>query len=570
MWAFLDKRPSVVPGELLNSKARSWAATLADDLFQPETYGEATAFLKAEVVRTLEGEAARGAIKNLGKLLLVTDVERTQVFITLHTPEPVHLVKRLLEILFKRFGEHVLKRVVNTVHMLNVRDEKHIKEWFLASEFEIREEKEPPPRPRAHKSMLHEWAAAGEAECSSSIVVYRGAEGLAHVQTQLRVHTSTITELESELESKLATLSLQRDEQKQEKKELWRRIQEMQDKRNSIVDSAETEEERALLRWEINKLEAQYEDLRSDLHDPYEMERTHAALEKAKLEKQCMHDRLDQAVLAVVNYMPQAVLYKVDFTSEAEREELIKDSLPQQHNVKIFLEKEEKDAGEALRQQEFIADQVTQTGLDLMKEGSLPDFRANRAHRAAFLNRCVKVQAQLTGAELKKDWFNKHLSKKNLGEGHCTQCQKPAHATHYLVPSESIWKPISELANEKAKDISLFCSRRCEKEWSEVLICPECGTFEHEKTTGPQSYPSPKDMLDMTAQYQKRLLQEKRLPQEKPKKKDETGKEVEKTIKMWWREVPRIRVPICVTCSATMLPRDPLAPHLHMHRCNFA
>ena len=86
----------------------------------------------------------------------------------------------------------------------------------------------------------------------------------------------------------------------------------------------------------------------------------------------------------------------------------------------------------------------------------------------------------------------------------------------------------------------------------------------------------------MTAQYQRRLLQKE------PKKKDQTGKEaslggasgeagnemdappkkeVEKPIKMWWREVPRISVPTCVTCSATMLPRNPLASHLSMHRC---
>ncbi len=136
MWNFLDKRPSVVPGESVNSKARSWAATLTDDLFQPETYREAASFLKTDVIHTLEGGASKACIKNIVKLLLATDVKRTQVFITLHTPEPVHLVKRLLEILFKRFGGHVLKRVVNTVHMLNVRDEKHIKEWFLASEFE--------------------------------------------------------------------------------------------------------------------------------------------------------------------------------------------------------------------------------------------------------------------------------------------------------------------------------------------------------------------------------------------------------------------------------------------------
>jgi hypothetical protein len=107
----LDQRPTVVPGETVNSKARGWAATLPDDRFQLEVHKQAVAFLKADVLRALEGEAAKGPRKNLEKLLLVTSASQTQVFITSHAPQPIHLVKRLLETLFKRFGEHVLMRV---------------------------------------------------------------------------------------------------------------------------------------------------------------------------------------------------------------------------------------------------------------------------------------------------------------------------------------------------------------------------------------------------------------------------------------------------------------------------
>ena len=93
----LDQRPTVVPGESLNSKARSWAATLTDDRFQLEVHHQATAFLKTEIVHSLEREGAKGPIKNLEKLLLVTSASQTHVFITLHTHQPIHLVNRLLE-----------------------------------------------------------------------------------------------------------------------------------------------------------------------------------------------------------------------------------------------------------------------------------------------------------------------------------------------------------------------------------------------------------------------------------------------------------------------------------------
>jgi len=123
------------------------------------------------------------------------------------------------------------------------------------------------------------------------------------------------------------------------------------------------------------------------------------------------------------------------------------------------------------------------------------------------------------------------------------------------------WKPISGIADEKAKDVKIFCSRKCEQKWQEVLICPDCNTYEYTMTTGVQSYPSPKELLDMTAQYQLRLLQTDMMPKKKFVNTDEI---VPEPIKVWTREPRRVSVAICVTCSATMLPRNPLAPHLCM------
>ena len=250
-----------------------------------------------------------------------------------------------------------------------------------------------------------------------------------------------------------------------------------------------------------------------------------------------------------------------------------------------------------------ILEDIYDTAIELMDQGALPEVERDPnadTKKSLAVQRCRKARDLLdktisthawkamTDAEFKRACRNiaqKHGTKESAKGHTCTHCTKPAHAcTHYLVTSEAwIWKPISELADEKVKDVKIFCSRKCEEKWQEVLICPDCNTCDYTKTTGVQSYPSPKALMDMTTQYQSRLLQADMIPKEKVKNTDESrlywaefqrqilrgetpsaGREVvpEKPIKMWTREPRRVNVAICVTCSSTMLPRNPLAAHL--------
>ena len=230
--------------------------------------------------------------------------------------------------------------------------------------------------------------------------------------------------------------------------------------------------------------------------------------------------------------------------------------------------------------------------IELMDQGALPDVERDPnpdSQRSLAVQRCRKYLANstvvdddgtehrlnMTDAEFKRACHNiarKHGTNESRSKGHmCTHCTKPAPAcTHYLVTGDVWWwKPIAELDNEKAKDdVALFCSRRCEEKWQEVLICPDCKTYEYTKTTtGPPSYPHPMDLLDMTAQYHKRLFaaeQAAMMPKKKVVDTDEVAPE--KPIKMWPRAPRRISVAICVTCSETMLPRNPMASHLQMTR----
>ena len=107
-----------------------------------------------------------------------------------------------------------------------------------------------------------------------------------------------------------------------------RRINELEAKIKSVAP-----EERALLRWQLNKLEGEYDDTRSDLYVvPDEMERVWKALHEAKFKQEGMQERLGQCPFDVLNFRPEAMLHRVEFISEAEREELIKDALhPQTH-----------------------------------------------------------------------------------------------------------------------------------------------------------------------------------------------------------------------------------------------
>ena len=165
MYRFLESKPVVVNGTVINSKARTWVANLMDDRL-PENR-EAVGFLQTDIIRGAEG--VRGSMRNLEKLLLVTCASQTQVFITLFEPQPIHLVKRMLEAMFKRFGEHVLLRALGSVHMMNHRDEFTIQAWLMAGEFE--EEEQSCTNTPSHKEDLH--------LCQGAVVKYSGAQGCA-------------------------------------------------------------------------------------------------------------------------------------------------------------------------------------------------------------------------------------------------------------------------------------------------------------------------------------------------------------------------------------------------------
>ena len=512
MYRFLERKPVVVAGEVINSKARSWVATLHDERL-PENR-EAVAFLECALVASMD-QNAKGAIKHVEKLLTVTSAEQTEVFLTVVEPQPIHLVKRLLETLFKRFGDHVLKRAMQSVHMLNHKDESTIQAWLMAGEFEDETCTDVPTR----KEDLHLVQGA--------VVKYSGAQGCARVESQV----STMTNQIGELETRLTALSEER-----ESHSLARRIKECADPKEK--------------QW----LEAQFA-AESDI--PEEMNEVSLALSNLKFYERDMHDWLNRCISVVVDFKPQALLYKVDFMSEWQREELIKDNLDLRVGAyaKTYLGIYEDPAKqvEADQLKAQIEDEVVKTHYALMQKQLVPNFEKDQRLKNGFISRTINVAKHLLDGQVsdRKEYKSKVDKLEKPSEFKCTQCQKKLKQgpDYYRVKETGICYPISALDTETAKNDSIlvFCSYRCEDKWDETLMCPKCKTFEWKRDVeGIAPYPDPFKLLDNFAQY------------------DYCRRHIEGyPVCPIARGPPEMIVlPLCTTCDNAMMPRTPEAPHL--------
>ena len=519
-YRFLERKPVVEAGKVINSKARSWVATLQDGRFPEEReQQEAVQYLLVALANST-ARNAKGAITNIEKLFIGTCASSTQLFMTLFKHDQKHAVKRLLETLLQPpFEEHVLERALGTIHMMNDRDESTIQAWHMVGEFE--DEEQDCTDQATHKDNLHRY--------QGTVLKYMGAGARAHVESQLSTATNQIDELEKQL----ADLRLQRDAHN-----FTQQINECSDPKEK--------------QW----LEAEFAAM-SDIPD--DIKETHEALDRLRFHERDMRDRFNLYIAVVVNFKPDAVLYKVDFMSETEREELIKDrlSLTLKCDAKTYVAIKEDPAkqAEATQLQDRIEHEVVSTHYGLMQDGLLPNFEKDHRLNGKFIERTQNVAKHLLDGEVsdKKEYKSKVQQMKG-GEQEfiCSAegCNKKCKNVHfYRVKETGICYPISALADEKAKKSSIlvFCSYRCEEKWDETLMCPRCKTFDWKRDEkGIAPYPDPFKLLDNFAQYDycRRYLENY-------------------PVCPITREEPRmIKLPLCTTCSCAMMPRTPEAPHL--------
>ena len=75
------------------------------------------------------------------------------------------------------------------------------------------------------------------------------------------------------------------------------------------------------------------------------------------------------------------------------------------------------------------------------------------------------------------------------------------------------------------------------------------------------------ELIEEFVQFQRAINRGETPPM--PSMYEEDAETKARPIKIFHKEIPRLQVPICVTCKVTMLPRNPMAPHLHMSEATF-
>ena len=129
---------------------------------------------------------------------------RAAAYLTLKDPEPVHIAKRLLGSLLERFGKVAVKHVDKTLHLLNPKDEKRIKDWKLACKFQLydaaEDESSVSKRQRrrgpACIANLAEWAEGAE---RGIVTGAKGIQALAIVGDRLALQKQTVDTLTTQL-----------------------------------------------------------------------------------------------------------------------------------------------------------------------------------------------------------------------------------------------------------------------------------------------------------------------------------------------------------------------------------
>lgn len=460
----------MIDAEVERSKVLTWVAVLMNEACDK---GNEVNFLKAQLMNAMNNP--KQAIHKIEKLLIVSEPKQTTMYMTLKSPDVIHIVKRILETLFKPFGDEVLKKADRSLHPMNLKDKNRIEKWQLACEFqtdlfepETSEAKDIGKRSRhkgpARLEHVSDWANEAEIvpAASSAIVV---------MQNYVKQATDTVDMLTKQLDD----LRLKEERIKHAKNdpkkrsEMQGRIDQLEDAMNRTKD----QNKQLDLGYEISKMYNQLEaldqtDVLNEIGD--EKDLVQKQLGKVKLEKDLMDEYYAEAVLQVVDYAPSVPLYVVSKMKEEDRRDLIIDKLPLDMPLQAQAYQQATGEGndmKAKRQFEAISKTILTTSLELVQEGSLPDYTKNSPNRIEFLNRTAEVTKAVTGTTPDRDDLKKALNKERRKK--CAYCSKPYETCYWnLDKNQAAPKP-----DDTAHIVGL-CDSVCEKYFRHMPMCHNC------------------------------------------------------------------------------------------------
>ena len=104
----------MIDAEVERSEALTWVAVLMDQAFDKHTEAN---LLRVQLINTINNPEQ--AINKVEKLLIVSEPKKTTMYMTLNSQNVIHIVKRILKTLFKKFLSKVGQARHEKFHMIN-------------------------------------------------------------------------------------------------------------------------------------------------------------------------------------------------------------------------------------------------------------------------------------------------------------------------------------------------------------------------------------------------------------------------------------------------------------------
>ena len=410
--------------------------------------------------------------------MIVSEPKKTTMYMTLKSPNVIHIVKRLLKTLFEKFGNEVLKNADKSLHPMNLKDKTRIEKWQLACDFQTdlftpeapKAKDDDGKRPRrkgpARLENLGDWANEAEIvpAASSAIVV------MQNYVKQAADSIDTLTKQLSGLQLKEQRIKHAKNDAKK-RSQNHRRIEQLE----ATLKKTKDQDKQLDLGYEISKLYTELDDTASDeVLDEIEYEKgsLQKQLGKVKLEKDLLDEYCAEAVLLVLDSAPAVPLYVITKMKEEDRRDMIIDRLPVDMPQKVRAYKKAKDEGsevEAKRQFGAISKTILNRSLELVGEGYLPDHTKNSPNRMEFLNRTTEVTKVVTGTAPDREMLKKTLTEEKKKQ--CAYCDKKCETLFWNLDEN---KPASKPDKNTAAHIIGLCDSACERSFRQMPFCHKC------------------------------------------------------------------------------------------------